>query len=535
VNRLGAQYRIAVMRALFACWLGLNFVVSAPAADHPAGAVVLQTGFEEEGVLRAWGAAGKPGIRLTEGCSSPRSLEVEVPAGTPGSATASLALPLDGLRGARVRCEAMIRARGVTDPPQPWNGVKCMLHIVAPGGDSWPQQNHVAGSFDWKKSQFVASIPPAATAASLILGLEAVCGSACFDDLKITVVRPPRVKPATPPAGPAFKGHELPRLRGAMIGTNLTDSDLREFGRDWGANHVRWQLLWGGFPHGPADQGDLAAYDAWLEGQLQRLDKLLPVCREAGLRVLIDLHTPPGGRDQAKNCRLFQQKRFQDNFLAWWERIAKRYRGQTTVWGYDLVNEPVEGELGEDCMTWQELATAAARVVRAHDPDHAIVVEPAPWGGPEAIANLDPIPVPGIVYSVHMYQPHQFTHQGVYDDPVGISYPGQAGGRHWDKQALRRALQPVRDFQRDFGVHIYLGEFSAIRWAPGDSACRYLSDCIDLFEEFGWDWAYHAFREWDGWSVEHGPDRNNHARAKETTDRAKLLRRWFAENLGRRG
>ena len=30
----------------------------------------------------------------------------------------------------------------------------------------------------------------------------------------------------------------------------------------------------------------------------------------------------------------------------------------------------------------------------------------------------------------------------------------------------------------------------------------WIRDCIDILEEYGWDWSYHAFREWDGWSVE---------------------------------
>ena len=45
------------------------------------------------------------------------------------------------------------------------------------------------------------------------------------------------------------------------------------------------------------------------------------------------------------------------------------------------------------------------------------------------------------------------------------------------------------------------GEFSVINWAKGGD--RYLADMIELFEEYGWDWAYHAFREWDAWSIEH--------------------------------
>ena len=49
-------------------------------------------------------------------------------------------------------------------------------------------------------------------------------------------------------------------------------------------------------------------------------------------------------------------------------------------------------------------------------------------------------------------------------------------------------------------------------------------------EENGWDWAYHAFREWDGWSVEHGPTSSRALRSEQPTDRQKLLMRWFEKN-----
>jgi aryl-phospho-beta-D-glucosidase BglC (GH1 family) len=332
------------------------------------------------------------------------------------------------------------------------------------------------------------------------------------------------------PGKSPYKGHDLPRLRGAMISPNVTESDLRVLGGQWKANHVRWQLLWGGFPRSPADKGDQAAYDAWLESALARLDRLLPVCEELGIKVLVDLHTPPGGRNDASQCQMFHEARFQEAFAKVWDKIARRYRGNKTVWGYDLVNEPVEGRVGDGLLNWQALAARTAKQVRAIDPDHAIIIEPAPWGSPDTLARFKPIPVPGVVYSVHMYMPHQFTHQGVYKSPTGLSYPGVVQGKRWDKDELRRALQPVVDFQRAHGVHIYLGEFSAIRWAPGDSAYNYLRDLIELFEENGWDWAYHAFREWDGWSVEHGSDPKDHARSKTPTKRQELLQSWFAKD-----
>ena len=72
--------------------------------------------------------------------------------------------------------------------------------------------------------------------------------------------------------------------------------------------------------------------------------------------------------------------------------------------------------------------------------------------------------------------------------------------------------------------------FSAIRWAPDHRAFRYLRDVIDIFEQHGWDWSYHAFREWQGWSIEHGPDRQDSKPAETITDRQQLLLDWFVRN-----
>lgn len=142
---------------------------------------------------------------------------------------------------------------------------------------------------------------------------------------------------------------------------------------------------------------------------------------------------------------------------------------------------------------------------------------------------MKPVDIPRVVYQVHMYHPIVFTHQKVFDPKQAeCRYPGVIDGIPTDKETLRKKLQPVRDFQLAYNVPIYVGEFSAIRWAPG--ACEYLRDCIDIFEEYGWDWSYHAFREWDGWSVEHGSDMNNRNPSPTPTDRQRLLRGWFEKN-----
>jgi len=444
--------------------------------------------------------------------------------------TKTFRLPVERMRGWTVRGSAMVKAENVSAKPNPWNGIKVMLIIESPDGKSYPQAPLDVGTFDWKRATFAVRIPTNTVAVSLVLGLEKVTGNVWFDTVKISGAKPPVTTKPSPVAGPMFKGHSLPRLRGAMIGPRIDEEGLRTFGRDWNANLVRWQLIRN---RRTSTTGD---YDQWLEGELQRLDAGLPLCEKYGLLVVIDLHSPPGGKPTTSGYygtdnELFTNRKKQDKFVEIWRHIATRYKNSKAVWGYDLANEPVEEFVEDGCDDWHALATRAAKAIRKIDPVRAIICEAPPWGGPSSLAEFTPIAVSNVVYSVHMYVPGEFTHQGVHKrDAEPVNYPGLIGKKMWDKAALEKVLQPVVDFQKAYNVHIYLGEFSAIRWAPDGSACRYLADCIEIFESHGWDWSYHAFREWDGWSVEHGPDPKNRQPSPTPTDREKLLRSWFSKN-----
>jgi aryl-phospho-beta-D-glucosidase BglC (GH1 family) len=319
------------------------------------------------------------------------------------------------------------------------------------------------------------------------------------------------------------------RLRGTMINPLLGEQDFRVLA-SWKANHIRWQLLWGGFPHGPADKGDIPAYEAWLETALEHLDSLLPVFREVGIKVLLDLHTPPGGRDQNDKWPLFYNKTFQDAFLTVWDKMANRYKNETQIMGYDLVNEPDDRDLVPGLMSWRDLAIAAIQRIRAIDTQHPIIVEASPVSGPATLPKFEPVPFDNIIYSFHMYEPNKFVFQGVHNNITSIYYPGIIDGQMWNKEQLRIVLQPTLDWQKTHNVSIHVGEFSAIRWTPGNSTCNYLSDVIELFEEYGWNWDYHAFREFQGWDVEMIGDKDHPQHSPVPTDRQLLLMEWFKKN-----
>jgi len=485
-----------------------------------AQAVVFSVDFDGAGA----GGSVRSG-RLVEGYEQTRSLLIE--RAEAGSLSEQYSIDAGRIAGKLITVTARVKAENISKPPNSWNGIKVMLVLEAGTAKHYPQVPIPAAAFDWKKFTHTMRIPAGIDKAVLVLGLEEASGRVWFDDVAIRLGRPARggkrleVK---------FKGHQLARLRGVMYGPRFKEADIRELALEWKANQIRWQLNWAPMKAAEEWAADLERFDKWLEGALVECDKALAACEKYGIKVLVDLHTPPGGRAGGGVCRMFSEKRYQDKLIEVWKKIATRYKGREVVYAYDLLNEAVEGAVSPGLSDWRGLATAAAEAIRAIDPGKPVVFEPSPWGGPDGFDVLTPLDIDRVIYSFHMYRPHKFTHQGVYDSRAEFVYPGVIDGLEWDKERLRGAMRPAIDFQREFNIQIYVGEFSAIRWAPDNSAYRYLRDVIDLFEEYGWDWSYHAFREWDGWSVEHGPDRHNRQPTERPTDRQKLLMRWFAAN-----
>jgi hypothetical protein len=516
------------IHGLILCVLPTVLTAREPAV-LPRGHVFFAADFEGGEALKGWTGSGVLGTGFHGG----QALVLERPAEKgSGYATATIDLPVQDMRGYLVQFSARIKAENISRKPQHWNGVKFMAPIVSDREKSWPAAELGDGTFDWQTVAFRAVVPEDAQKISLVVGLEAVTGKAWFDDIRVVVWRSLADAAAHAASGPAYKGHDLPRLRGAMVSPSIDEASLRVLGQQWNANLVRWQLVRFEKSDNPLD---LVAYDRWLQGALKQLDAALPLCEKYGLRVVVDLHSPPGGQFlrggyAGADRGLFTDAACQRKFVEVWQQMAKRYKGVKAIWGYDLANEPLESIGGEDQVDWQELAQRAAEAIRTIDAERTIIVEPGEGGLPPGLKALRPLAVPNVVYSVHMYLPHAFTHQGVFGPGKAYRYPGEIDGQRWDKAHLEAALRPAVEFQQKYNVHIYIGEFSAIRWAPDQSAQRYLKDLIDIFEAHDWDWSYHAFREWDGWSVEHGGDRQDRRPAASPTDREQLLRAWFAKN-----
>jgi hypothetical protein len=362
------------------------------------------------------------------------------------------------------------------------------------------------------------------------------------------------------------------------VGYLLNPTQETDLAMNWGRpNVIRYMLIyygpgWHTLHSGEAsnNEGDVApsvraAYLAWMNDEITNphsgLHSFIDYCSKHGIRVLIDMHDPPGGVTVKNEERIFAFEQDYQDFLKVWASMAKEFAGNPTVWGYDVCNEPIDFPDGTDTpvRTWNDVVLPAAKLIRKYDnsnnssnPQHAIVVESVggnnqyftPAAGREYLTPITT--VKGIVYSPHMYDPYDYSYQGLVNSNQGIHnwpYTG-ADGTTYNKAWLAYHLQFVRQYQLANHAAMFLGEFSATRVDLGATA--YLNDLISLFESYGWDWTYFCFASSTGaigaatgytdvWEPEMGPDPNSGklystGRTHSITDRQKLLTNWFTNN-----
>lgn len=445
---------------------------------------------------------------------------------------ATMPFPFDQYAGKTIRMRCRVKYEDVSKPAQSYNGTKFMMVYKTKSGKSrWLHGAGAWGSKDWHELTYSGEIDEDALPGTIELGLQDSAGSIWFQDFRMRLIDMTQIFPRIAPEEylPVYSDRVLkePRRRGVMSPSSFRagvtlEKDLPDLA-SWGATLIRWQLIrnWGARN---SDQ-DPAEYLQWVSARVPEIQKVLDRCQELGIKVVLDLHVPPGGRREGGWMQMFEKQLFADTFAEAWRILANGTKGHPALFGYNLINEPCQPS-DIVLIDYLTLQYEVAKIVRAIDPMTPIIIESNNWSNAESFRYLTPLPLNDIIYQAHMYYPGDFTHQGVHGSPVGATYPNPA--KKLDKEELRRHLQPVRDFQLKYGARIYIGEFSAIRWAAG--AAQYLQDCIDIFEECGWDWSYHAYREWSGWSVEHGSDPKDEKPVDGDTDRKKVLLEAFKRN-----
>jgi hypothetical protein len=336
--------------------------------------------------------------------------------------------------------------------------------------------------------------------------------------------------------GDGVKSSFTTRYRGIHmyndVGLYVPEADIDKIG-SWNVNLTRWAFIWSAMPDGVT----VEQYRQFIKDQCDTLDIKLPAFERNGVKVCIVMGTCPGGRlSDGWRYRMFYppyMDELQDLFVEAWEYIATRYKDNPTIVMYDLMNEPGADDLASGQP--EQLFLRAAQAIRAIDADTEIVYEPKDNA---TYDNLQPFDLPGIIYSIHVYIPHTLTHQGLQStSPVGAVYPGNIDNIYYTKNRLRDDYRFAKRFSINNKVRFYVGEFGCVHWAPNNSAYNYFKDCLDYFEEEGWDYTYFSLEpactdNWGAtaWSAEHDTLYRSTACAIGNTDRLELLRSYWNKN-----
>ena len=444
--------------------------------------------------------------------------------------TRNFTMPLDVSKIAGpILVEARVKGIGVERGEYHFCGPNLMIHYENPAATNvrrrraWRKLASEFGTFDWKTWSLVDVIPPNVSNLAMVVTLQQCRGELWVDDITIwrarevpdDEVRPPASNPAADaiPRGP-WAGRARPGARrGVMSGRDLSEDAFRTL-RDWGANLIRLQISVP--PKGiTTDEDYLLALSNRLNETVVHLDR----CRRYGLKACLDLHGGPR-TEKTKHAANVVPEGYDTTLLRRaWRMIATRFGGDPAVYGYDILNEP-----SCSTRTWQRVFAETVAEIRAVDAATPVITE--------SLVTYYP-PEMNVIYSPHFYSPHSLTHYGVGTQwKVRWSYLNYINGVWWDKDQLRVAMKEIIDFSLAHpDARVYIGEFSCISWVRNADA--YLNDCIELFEEYGWDWTYHAFREWPPWDVEKEPgalydtDPSHIRPAKGDTARKRALLKGF--------
>ena len=120
----------------------------------------------------------------------------------------------------------------------------------------------------------------------------------------------------------------------------------------------------------------------------QRIDSVVSWCKANNLYLILDMHDCPGGQtgdnidDGHGYPWLFESKKSQQQFCQIWREIAFRYRKETTILGYELMNEPIAHYFDNRDSLYQllqPLYKKCVKAIRDVDQNHIILLGGAHW------------------------------------------------------------------------------------------------------------------------------------------------------------
>jgi endoglucanase len=300
-----------------------------------------------------------------------------------------------------------------------------------------------------------------------------------------------------------------------MLDYFLAEEDI-EYLKSCGVSVVRLPL---NYRHFESD-GEPFRY---LEAGFTRLDRVLGWCEKHGIRAILDLHSVQGWQNTDWHCDnaslhalFWGHPHFQDRFIALWREMARRYKGNGAVAGYNVMNEPVtnavDGRVGfRPPSDWNAINSVYRRVVksiREMDPDHIIFLE-GDWFS-SRFSGLEAPFADNLAYSSHNYTPPALS------------------GERWTPEQHAEAFDRHEGtlYARKHNVPLWVGEFGALLEGSDEektARAKAFDEQIGTFEEFGAHWTSWTYKSIGPMSWVQAPAESGYVRLIASVLKAKAL------------
>lgn len=228
------------------------------------------------------------------------------------------------------------------------------------------------------------------------------------------------------------------------------------------------------------------------ENCFKHLDRVVDLCAKHGIYTILDLHAVPGAQnpdwhsDNLTNYAAFwDHKDHQDRVIWLWCEIAKRYRDNPWVAGYNPINEPCDPE------HWRLPAfyDRFEKEIRKVDPNHILWLDGNTFS--MEWRKFDHI-LPNCVYALHDYSMMGF--------PKGDRYVGS------DEQKMKLERQFLRkaEFMNQNKTPIWNGEFGPVYANPrleedheNINAARYnlLDEQLNIYDKYKIHWSIWLYKD----------------------------------------
>jgi len=277
-----------------------------------------------------------------------------------------------------------------------------------------------------------------------------------------------------------FKSANSPRLIETVINQLVGEDEARRFWKSYHDNYITRDdihfLKQSGFNsvRVPFNYRLFVSKDdpQRLEGAgYELLDRVVRWCKQEGLYVILDMHAAPGGQtgdnidDSWGYPFLFDSIESQDLTVRIWQKLAKQFRDEPTVIGFDLLNEPIATYFDANYFNpkRESLYRKVVSGIRAVDKNHIVFLGGAQWDNNFKV--FGPPFDKKLAYTFHKYW-------------FEVNQP---------------AIQEYVDFRDKYDVPIWMGE-------SGENTDEWIASYRSLLEKNEIGWCFWPYKKIDATS-----------------------------------